>query len=207
MLYDMLMNPGKLTKYALTSGSSVSATSPTDAVQAQISSVMLMFYGKRRIYNNYIRYMGQVIEFSKQPYRADAKAPLPPSDPINNLDFGYSSLKFRDVNHRTLQSLFLTKLALHLFKIKHLKYPYHLDELVSTGILKQVPIDFFSEPNSLKYKLEKDTYVLYSIGPDQVDDGGKPIDDPKKATKENPRARYNPVETSKGDIVQGINVH
>ena len=31
--------------------------------------------------------MGQVIEFSKQPYRADAKAPLPPSDPINSLDY------------------------------------------------------------------------------------------------------------------------
>jgi len=53
------------------------------------------------------------------------------------------------------------------------QYPKNLDELVTTGYLKNLPMDCFSN-KPLVYKKTGDDFQLYSYGPNCIDDGGKP---------------------------------
>jgi hypothetical protein len=52
--------------------------------------------------------------------------------------------------------------------------PTHLTELIPK-YLQRVPLDPFSN-SSLVYRSQGTNWLLYSLGPDGVDDGGKPID-------------------------------
>jgi hypothetical protein len=61
--------------------------------------------------------------------------------------------------------------ALEIFKAGNGKYPSELAEL-TPAILKQVPIDVFAD-KPLIYKQIGSGYLLYSIGCDMKDDGGK----------------------------------
>jgi len=45
--------------------------------------------------------------------------------------------------------------------------------------LKSIPNDPFVEKKPLIYKKTAKGYLLYSVGPDGVDDGGKPVFDSK----------------------------
>ena len=103
--------------------------------------------------------------------------------------------------------MLLLGLALKIYKDEHGKYPTSFSELVP-GIISKVPDDPFALTGTFKYRLEKDKYVLYSVGPDGKDDGGTPIDDKTKISKQFPTstARYAPREESKGDILLGTNV-
>jgi len=53
------------------------------------------------------------------------------------------------------------------------QYPQDLDKLVTAGYLKNLPMDCFSD-KPLVYKKTGDDFLLYSYGPDCIDDGGKP---------------------------------
>ena len=53
------------------------------------------------------------------------------------------------------------------------QYPKNLNELVTTGYLKNLPMDCFSD-KPLVYKKTDDDFLLYSYGPDCTDNGGKP---------------------------------
>lgn len=57
-------------------------------------------------------------------------------------------------------------------------YPDTLDAL-SPAYFKQIPIDIFSD-KPLKYHKQDNGYILYSVGPNQKDDGGKGITDYNK---------------------------
>ena len=110
---------------------------------------------------------------------------------------------FAEVRNETENSLLTVTLALRAYRLEHGKYPDTLTELVSS-YLKIVPNDPFALKGKLRYKLTGDSYVLYSVGPDGKDDGGKPVEAAKngKSVSEN---RFMMEETSKGDIVAGIN--
>lgn len=69
--------------------------------------------------------------------------------------------------------------------------------------LSAIPQDPFAEDAPLRYRIEGDRYVLYSIGPDGMDDGGTAIFDPDATFA--PRAQYRVRANSKGDIVTGVN--
>lgn len=71
----------------------------------------------------------------------------------------------------------LTRLAIALaiHKKQHGSYPETLDAL-SPGILKAIPRDWFAD-GPFVYKREGDGYVLYSVGENAQDDGGKTSDD------------------------------
>jgi type II secretory pathway pseudopilin PulG len=74
--------------------------------------------------------------------------------------------------------------------------------------LKKLPDDPFALTGTFKYRLDGKTYVLYSVGPDGKDDGGRPIDDPKHSEdpdSTNPNARYFVHQNSVGDVVAGKN--
>ena len=67
--------------------------------------------------------------------------------------------------------LALTAVALEQFRAAHNQYPATLSEL-TPGYLTTTPVDPF-DGQLLRYGKRAAGYVLYSIGPDLKDDGGK----------------------------------
>ncbi len=112
---------------------------------------------------------------------------------------------FKYEQNRTNFSFLSISLALHAYKKEHGNFPKSLDDLVP-GYLSKLPDDPFAMKGGFKYKLNGDQYLLYSLGPDGKDDGGKAIDFPNNPNaKKNKNARYFPDEKSVGDIVAGTN--
>lgn len=66
----------------------------------------------------------------------------------------------------------LTVLALQRYRAEIGAYPDDLKRLVEAGHLQEVPVDPFSD-GSLVYRPVDDGFLLYSVGPDFVDDGGR----------------------------------
>jgi hypothetical protein len=67
--------------------------------------------------------------------------------------------------------------ALAAYHRDHGRYPAELDEL-APNYLGKVPDDLFSG-NPLIYRLEEGGYLLYSVGPNGTDEGGRGYDDPR----------------------------
>jgi hypothetical protein len=65
----------------------------------------------------------------------------------------------------------LTMIAIFRYNGDTGRYPQNLNQLVTDGFLKQLPIDSFSD-KPLSYKKTEDNFILYSFGPDFKDDGG-----------------------------------
>ena len=76
----------------------------------------------------------------------------------------------------------LAMIAIFRYKADKGRYPQDLNQLLTTGYLKQMPIDSYSD-RPLVYKKTEDNFMLYSIGPNFVDDGGKPGRDRKGRVK------------------------
>ena len=76
--------------------------------------------------------------------------------------------------------------------------------------LQAVPTDPFALSGPLRYKLAGAKPLLYSVGPDGKDDGGKAIFDrtiPAPTTPEAADRRHAVQENSVGDIVAGVNTN
>jgi hypothetical protein len=65
--------------------------------------------------------------------------------------------------------------ALAAYRADRGKYPAKLADL-APGYLKEVPDDLFSG-RPLVYRPAGEGYLLYSVGPNGTDDGGRPVDD------------------------------
>jgi hypothetical protein len=78
-----------------------------------------------------------------------------------------------DAEQRTAATLDLTRLALALaaYRAEHAEYPDTLDQLVPTDI-ETVPRDRFTA-GPLVYRRTGEGYLLYSVGPNGQDDGGR----------------------------------
>jgi type II secretory pathway pseudopilin PulG len=85
-----------------------------------------------------------------------------------------NSTQFIVAKSQAQNALLVVALALRAYKLEHGSYPALLSQLVP-DYLEQVPTDPFSLKKPLRYKLKEDAYVLYSIGPDGVDDSGSPL--------------------------------
>jgi hypothetical protein len=68
--------------------------------------------------------------------------------------------------------LFQTDLAIRLFQHEHGRLPASLSEL-APAYLPDVPRDPYAPEHDLQYRTEAGAFVLYSAGPDGVDNGGK----------------------------------
>ena len=69
--------------------------------------------------------------------------------------------------------------------------------------LHKIPIDPFDGINPLHYKLQGNKYLLWSIGPDGVDNHGTPIFN--NLDEDAVSAQYQLLDPkSKGDVVAGI---
>lgn len=66
----------------------------------------------------------------------------------------------------------LTIIALLRYRQTKGYYPESLSELVTAGYLKELPMDPFSD-RPVVYKKTDDDFILYSVGPNFIDDGGE----------------------------------
>ncbi len=187
----------------------------SDTFSAWQTSSAIRRVGRQTILSHYTRYMDQAVANARQPYAAHPPDPALPDDPINRLmlmDFAsLPSIKIHETLADTQNALLLTLLALRAYRLEHGAYPATLSAL-APGYLQSVPDDPFTLSSPLRYKLSGGKFVLYSVGPDGKDDGGRPIFD---ATKPAPSStlstliddRYRAQPDSRGDVVAGVNLN
>ena len=112
-----------------------------------------------------------------------------------------SESRFFGARAQTQGQLFLARLALHAFRKEAGVYPARLEDL-APKYLQNAPLDPFSDGQILRYRRDGKRYKLWSIGPDERDDGAKPAENPALSR---PSARYLVSEEMSGDIVANIN--
>lgn len=123
----------------------------------------------------------------------DARKPYPLcQDPEYRIADFYCPVYFADMERRALgeeayaaKGLLALALALQSWKQTYGCYPASLKALVPS-YLKRIPRDPFSLNQPLRYRRTKTGYLLYSLGVNCKDDGGKPTQE---------------LDSSKGDIV------
>jgi hypothetical protein len=87
--------------------------------------------------------------------------------------FGERALQHA-IDAEVARNLLVTAVAIRRYEIAHHRPPADLRELIPQ-FLDSLPIDSY-DGKPLRYRAESDgTFVLYSIGSDGVDDGGKPL--------------------------------
>ena len=178
---------------------------PTGASAVDWTQLLWMLYSKERIMTDYSQYMDKLIATDRQPYSAHLSDPPVPNDPICQILFPvFTQARFKDASDEAENHLLQVALALRAYRVERGAYPTSLNEL-APGYLSKMPNDPFDSNGAFRYKRQGEKYLLYSVGPDGIDDGGKPVDDPSKASANSPNARYNVAVESKGDIVAGVN--
>jgi hypothetical protein len=121
----------------------------------------------------YRRYMDAVVAWSALPWNA---APPPREDLFfaGNPQYGDGArtVSFAYARADAEDHMFLAALALQAWRAEHGAYPDTLDALVP-DILKEVPADPFGR-GALRYRRDGERYVLYGVGPEGRDHGGRP---------------------------------
>jgi hypothetical protein len=89
---------------------------------------------------------------------------------------------YRDTEDRAKARLAQTVLAIERYRLAHTKLPETLGEL-GPDYMAAIPLDPF-DGQALRFKRRESGYVVYSVGPDTVDDGG--LERPPKYEKNDP---------------------
>jgi hypothetical protein len=177
------------------------AASPADLAQS-------LTIEPEEIIHNYKRAMDAHIANARLSYSAPKTVVAETNDVFSRGMIGdyYDQIRFLSTRSDASNAVWLCALALRAFRAENGKYPTALDEL-APRYLKEIPADPFGGGEKLRYKRTANSYVLWSIGPDGKDDGGRPIP-PKAKVKlsawEKPRLPFIDVD-SKGDYVAGRN--
>ena len=111
-------------------------------------------------------------------------------------------MRFTVIAAEAQDRLLLTTLAVHAYEGEHSQLPDNLKQL-APAYYRAVPADVFTAGEPLKYGRSDGKAIIYSIGPDGIDDSGDPINNPGTKTE---AARTAPTIDSTGDIVAGINI-
>ncbi len=172
----------------------------------------LRLMGKRRIMADYTQTLDRMIAEARLPFatRAPVPAAPPAADPISDmLAPSFWNTRIRETEANTQNALLMVTLALRAYKMEHGVYPATLAAL-APNYLQAVPDDPFALSGALRYKRQGARYILYSVGPDGKDDGGRPIFDrtktaPSSASASDPR--YYVLNDSQGDVVAGVNIY
>jgi hypothetical protein len=89
---------------------------------------------------------------------------------VPTIGFFYHLIE-RFQRQKTEESALITTIAILRYKEDKGSFPKNLDDLVSAGYLKKLPMDPYSD-GPLVYKQQGDDFILYSLGADFDDDGG-----------------------------------
>jgi hypothetical protein len=171
-------------------------------IEELLARIRLRICSKRGVLNAYSRHMDRLITNARLPYAA--KAPPAPKDPITQLACCiFDKTRWLSALKETHSDLLLLTIALRAYRLDHGRYPDTLAEL-APAYLESIPDDPLSLRKPFHYRKTRSKYLLYSIGPDGKDDGGKAVANPRQT---NPVARLYVEEISKGDIVAGVNIY
>jgi len=169
-----------------------------------VYDLMYIRYSKESIARSNQQYFDAQIANAAKPYAMHLPSPPIPTDPINQVVlFDFGEAREKDVGSETQNALLALAIALHAYHLERGSYPQALGDLIP-AYLANVPDDPYALQGTFHYRPGGGKYLLYSVGPDGVDDGGHPIDDPSKATATNKNLRYYAYSDSKGDIVAGV---
>ena len=168
------------------------------SIQARV-----LLKGKRQIVRDHGAFMDQLIANARQPYSAHRPNPPVPNDPINRLFLPvFDQAYLKAVVTETQDALLMIVLALRAYRAEQGSYPTNLEAL-TPKYLPQVPTDPFALQGSFKYRRTGSKYLLYSVGPDGSDNGGKAIHNPARPGREKHRVEAG----AKGDLVAGVNTY
>jgi len=199
-LLEVLRKPNSLSVLA----QSVGAPAPAVTTTPFLSQFVFLVYNKRRIMSGYTNYIDAEIARSKHPYGTTVPVPVP-SDPINQILVPvYDQTAFRFAKNDAQNGLLEAAVALRAYRLVHGAYPTSLDALGS-DLPHERTIDPFANGAPFRYRKTSGGYVLYSVGPDGKDDGGKAIDTGSSRAS-SPNERYFVLNSSAGDIVAGKNI-
>ena len=175
-----------------------------------VFATRIRLLGKRKIFGDYTQALDQIIADGHKPFAARGPAPAAAQTADPFADMVTPSLggtRMNEVRADTQNALLLTLLALRAYKLDHGAYPLALSALVPR-YLAAVPADPFALSGPLRYKLAGARPLLYSVGPDGKDDGGKAIFDrtlPAPTNADGYDRRRAVQENSAGDVVAGVN--
>ncbi|MBC7805914.1 MAG: hypothetical protein H7145_07160 [Akkermansiaceae bacterium] len=179
-----------------------STATEQDKTMHQVISVYGRVVPRKYVADTLGQHMDKVIAQSKKPYiKSNQEIPVPKEIYTAIIVPVINQARLKFVYNETGDALLRTALALRLYEARHGKYPTHLSELVVAKLLSTVPDDPFDMPGvSLHYGLPSTgKYLLYSVGPDGVNDGGKGIE--SKGASGTP-SRVVTLD-GKGDMVAG----
>ena len=169
------------------------------------NSLFFMVYSKHRIMDDYTTYLNAEIREAKKPYAARRSKILIPHDFIvEQLVASLDGCGFKWAENETQNGMLELSLALRAFRLRHGAYPHSLAEL-TPGILPSLPTDPFAQGRPFCYRLSGTSYLLYSVGPDGKDDGGRPINAGASPPDGSSSGFIVKLEST-GDIVAGQNI-
>ncbi len=137
----------------------------------------LLYQPKAPIIRSAVQYAQQCLQNAHQPYPQQTTIPLPPT--LQSLPEGMKVVlapeevaqqTARYIYVRTRLRLLYTALRLEAYRKSQGRYPARLAELGDGP--------YFTDPFSGKpfvYRPQGATYILYSVGPNGIDDGGQPF--------------------------------
>ena len=158
----------------------------------------VLFLSKRRVMANFTAAMDEGIVQAGAPYAPAPTVPSPSRDPFTDaLLPPFGRARFHHARARTFDSLLLQQIALRAHYVDHKRYPQRLEGLVPAYLVR-LPADPFAAKGGFAYRTAGAQYVLYSVGPDRKDDGGRPANSPFSAN------RYIVDMDAKGDVVAGV---
>ena len=135
--------------------------------------------------------MESLLEYSEA---VEAKAANTPELLFKMKKSVIDTTRFLIATSQTQNALLTVSLALRAYKLEHGNYPKSLTQ-IAPEYSEQVPSDPFSVKKPLRYRVEGDKYLLYSVGPDGEDDLGVALNTAKTKSVQ---------ADSKGDIVAGV---
>ncbi len=164
----------------------------------------ITFTSKRDVVQNFIRVMDGVIANAKQPAGTQPAYRVDPANPLNQINemIIFDKFHFFKTSDDTQNALLLASYALQAYHAEHGRYPGKLSELIP-AYLQAIPNGPFAMNRPLCYKPGGMHAILYSIGPDGIDHGGKASSDGQENAKP---PKLSIRSTSTGDIVAGVNV-
>lgn len=168
---------------------------PLAGTMLQITSL----HTTRGIIDAYGQKMDARAEMAKKPFRRNADAPPSGISFVDKtMDLPLPGIAFKWCSNSASNRLLATTLALRAYKLDHGTYPATLQALVPQ-YLPAVPADPFAAA-PLRYHLQGNRYILYSVGPDGKDDGGKPGINTRYG-----KTSYAMTKDIDGDFVAGLN--
>jgi len=186
-------------------------TSDDDNAEEEPDLSSELFVRKQEILDECSKFMDQYIANAQLPYSKMGPIPTSSSKLANYIiHYLYSeypngkSLYWTQARVETFSTLVITMLALRAFRMENGHYPAHLQELVPKYLTK-VPVDPFDGIATLRYQINRQKYQLWSVGPDGVDNQGKPVI--SEFNQFNCFSQYQVCDScSNGDVVARINM-